>query len=1073
MSSSPFQITGVASGIGWDEIIDEMIKSAGKPKEQWQSRIDTLELKKSLYQEVQSSVYTMRSTMTTLKLPSAYKKKTAEFTIKSSASNTQDANGIVKATVNANAEIAQWDIDVKQLAESERIVSNRYADAGAALGISGKVRIQVGIQVATLEITADDSIRTINQKINNLTAADGSSVAVSAQLIDNRLVITGALTGRDEEGPLAETTLIMYDSLEENGKKVSYLPRPSAYEDPDSPTGVKQGNFPPQIMSISSGDTSYTYGMHYTYDSKNGKITWLTATRPADGAEISVKFSATVNGSNDSGNFDIKTVYIPDGKISTAGGAPDSANYTNNYNAGAQTLNVVSASGGAAQITGVVDISTIPNSGTKIATLPGGASFDPAADLSKLYRVTDANGAVRAYGTDYEFASVVDDSGVEQQVIVWKVAGDVSSFTLESLRETKQVAALDTADGAGPTELNDVAGISSLPTLAGQLYGDLPGSPTFDKDADLSKAYVIYNGDGKKLVYGKDYTFAYVEDNTAANAKRQVIVWKGDTDTGNTVPPSSFKIAVGSDNGYYVSNRQMHLIEDDPTSNDSVLAALGITQIKHDETTGDPYITWTNRTFAQDAKLTLNGVNVTRPTNQIPVEDDESDALIANVKLELTGVGHVVMNVTQDANEIIENLQKFVDAYNDLLELVNFRLTESAAKTSSGDDDTLSSILENTKGDTSFGLLHGDSLLWSVKNQMRNLFSNSIASVSAALRSRKVLDPSSALGSRGSFYINVGGMVGRLNVESGDSLYDIQRKLNAMTAINGKDGSAASGKDLSLTVNIKDGQLIIERSSKISGTGNENHTIMRSATDTADSLSFVPYMSGPVNGVLTIRSGTKTYVEGRDYEIKTFENDNGVYESQIVWTKTGDYPKDGTSYSVAYEYDAAGVGFTQVSGQSSDLTALDFHFDSSKIQLSNYGFSTSADDYGKSGQIEFDQDKFFEAITEDPNMVSNVMLSFMSSMDTYIGNLVDSSSILVGGNVVTKGRFAAAINRIDSEVNELQERITNLEKQLEEKQNSLYKQYSAMEQSIQTMNAQMSSLASYLSNSSGGGNSQQ
>jgi flagellar hook-associated protein 2 len=87
----------------------------------------------------------------------------------------------------------------------------------------------------------------------------------------------------------------------------------------------------------------------------------------------------------------------------------------------------------------------------------------------------------------------------------------------------------------------------------------------------------------------------------------------------------------------------------------------------------------------------------------------------------------------------------------------------------------------------------------------------------------------------------------------------------------------------------------------------------------------------------------------------------------------------------------------------------------------------------------------------------------MRDMDTYIGNLVDSSQTLVAGQIVTKGRIAAALNTIDSEQTTLNERITNLERQLEEKQTALYKQYSDMEVAIQKLNAQMSSLSNYLS----------
>ncbi|MDL2264043.1 flagellar filament capping protein FliD [Synergistaceae bacterium OttesenSCG-928-I11] len=512
------------------------------------------------------------------------------------------------------------------------------------------------------------------------------------------------------------------------------------------------------------------------------------------------------------------------------------------------------------------------------------------------------------------------------------------------------------------------------------------------------------------------------------------------------------------------------------TSPNSVLAGLGITTIKDDPNDSSKQI-WEfpedRYTEAKDAILTLNGVKVTRSSNTIPNEDDESDALIANVKLELVGEGDVTMNITQDATEVIENLQKFIDSYNDLMELINYRLEEKYdSNTQSDDDDYLQSILSANKGSTTFGVLHGDQLLWSVKNQMRRYFSESIPSLSTDLRSRKFLHPASEIGAQGSFYINIGAKVARIDVSATDSLEDIRRKLNSATTIStdsvdSEGVISSSKKELGLDVEIVDGQLVIKPASTVSGTGSENHTVKRNSGQAYDQLAFVPNTSAPVNGVLTVYSGSTEYEEGVDYKLETVENAQGILESHIVWLGTGKAPSSGT-YQIKYEYEAAAIGLTMIPSTSSteSLSALDLHYDSSKIQLSNLGFTTESTNYGKSGLMEFDQDKFFEAIKEDPDMVSNVMLAFMDKMETYIGNLVDSSNILVAGNIVTKGRFAAALNSIDSEVSSLNEQITKLEKQLQAKQTALYKQYSDMEQAIQKMNAQMSSMSQYFSNQS-------
>ncbi|MDR1966512.1 MAG: flagellar hook protein, partial [Synergistaceae bacterium] len=142
MSDSLFQVSGVSSGIAWDEIISKIVENGKKPATQWQTKIDTLEVKKTLYQELQSEFNKLRNTLTKLRLESAYKSKTAEFAVYSPSGG--DAKNIVSATINNDAELTWWDIGVENLATSQRHISGRFDSVSEALGISGKFRIQVG-----------------------------------------------------------------------------------------------------------------------------------------------------------------------------------------------------------------------------------------------------------------------------------------------------------------------------------------------------------------------------------------------------------------------------------------------------------------------------------------------------------------------------------------------------------------------------------------------------------------------------------------------------------------------------------------------------------------------------------------------------------------------------------------------------------------------------------------------------------------------------------------------------------------------------------------------------------------
>ena len=106
-------LSGITSGMDWGALIESTIEKARKPAAQWEKQVDTLELKKEIYGNVSSAFYTLRNTLTTLKLETTFLKKQAEL---QSLTTGRDAASIMKATVKPEAAISQWNIDVKKIA---------------------------------------------------------------------------------------------------------------------------------------------------------------------------------------------------------------------------------------------------------------------------------------------------------------------------------------------------------------------------------------------------------------------------------------------------------------------------------------------------------------------------------------------------------------------------------------------------------------------------------------------------------------------------------------------------------------------------------------------------------------------------------------------------------------------------------------------------------------------------------------------------------------------------------------------------------------------------------------------
>jgi len=99
---------------------------------------------------------------------------------------------------------------------------------------------------------------------------------------------------------------------------------------------------------------------------------------------------------------------------------------------------------------------------------------------------------------------------------------------------------------------------------------------------------------------------------------------------------------------------------------------------------------------ASDAKLKIDGIEVTRSTNEI-------NDLIDGVTLNLTSKGTTTLSVERDTDAITSSVESFVNAYNDLMDLINTNLAKP-------------------ESDDSINPLQGDTTLKSLKDDLYSLF---------------------------------------------------------------------------------------------------------------------------------------------------------------------------------------------------------------------------------------------------------------------------------------------------------------------------------------------------------------
>jgi hypothetical protein len=145
--------------------------------------------------------------------------------------------------------------------------------------------------------------------------------------------------------------------------------------------------------------------------------------------------------------------------------------------------------------------------------------------------------------------------------------------------------------------------------------------------------------------------------------------------------------------------------------------------------------------------------------------------------------------------------------------------------------------------------------------------------------------------------------------------------------------------------------------------------------------------------------------------------------------------------------------------------------------MSQIGISTgtSSGDIGinaKTGLLDFEVDKFMEALTTDPDAVADLVVTYMKEMDNYLTSLSSSSQAEFSSGVVgIQGQVSSAIDRLRSEITSINKVLSEADRRLELKADALYRSFSVAEAALGRLSQQAAWLASVTSSLSGNNNS--
>lgn len=182
-------ILGSYSGIDMT-VIDQMIEAERAKGVKFTNQKQKIEREKNAWKDVNTRLDSLFKKLDTLSKKETFESRTVTSNVKESSS--------LSVVSGENAAVGQYRVQVQQLAQSTRLTGNKVNTNNIEsiydeLKLDGAFSFTVdGMEEPfTIQVTEDDSLRDITNKINNLTEESG----IEASIVDNRLVLTDTTMG--------------------------------------------------------------------------------------------------------------------------------------------------------------------------------------------------------------------------------------------------------------------------------------------------------------------------------------------------------------------------------------------------------------------------------------------------------------------------------------------------------------------------------------------------------------------------------------------------------------------------------------------------------------------------------------------------------------------------------------------------------------------------------------------------------------------------------------------------------------------------------------------------------------
>ena len=398
-------------------------------------------------------------------------------------------------------------------------------------------------------------------------------------------------------------------------------------------------------------------------------------------------------------------------------------------------------------------------------------------------------------------------------------------------------------------------------------------------------------------------------------------------------------------------------------------------------------------TAAQDALVVVDGEEWNLVENELDYENE----ILNGVKMEFKSVGEVSLEIIHDTEKAVETVDAFVESYNALIQWINVRSSEKQVNTDYSSDESNSFYRSMDEFNTSWGLLYGNSYLRSTKSTLRTIVTQDYPYT----------------------------FVERV---SADPIYG-DMAFNGLKRMVRGDGTE---EDVTTTLRIKLGS---ERYANITIT----------SSDTLETIA------AKINDEGTDPKTNEAWALHYD-EADRYDADGQELSAAELFAKRKSYVKA----EVVNNKLVIKTGGSAAAGEEISLSGTDavnaLKMNNSYKGLYQVGIGTTANDYGKSGELEFNSSAFVSALEDRPDEVEKLMMGFAKQMDAQMKTMLTSSGDM-------SGTLTRQITNIETQISDIDKYLAKFQQRLDDKEEALRRQYAAAEERIAKISEQASSLS--------------